>query len=399
MPATTPNFSPFPFAHLPRLTRSQAAIESAIARHAQGRRGGWRLAKLVGPVKIVGTSVVTRGFDPNAALVEVRWGSTSIAIAASGAIRAIAQRVLGGADEIAGPRPPTLAEHAVLAMLVAAALEDAGIPGEVWPLSEHAKAIHERELETVARRARLTIDHRERFGRGGIQPDVAGEIVVPGELRAPTVASGRRQAQTPMADTEIDRAPSVAAAPVAVAATPTLGAELIGLELALDLAGAPLAVVCWIPAELIVKAPPAQTHDWRFALPIVVARCWLPRDAVAALSPRDVVVVEPALSLIVGDGGFGLTATPGALEARVATSYVRTVATTDEPGLPLTVQLGSVRLTLRKLGELAVGEVIGLDRPLAGPYELHVAGQLIGHGELVDLDGETGVRIVSLNQK
>ena len=83
----------------------------------------------------------------------------------------------------------------------------------------------------------------------------------------------------------------------------------------------------------------------------------------------------------------------------MATGYVRTVATTDEPGLPLTVQLGSVRLTLRKLGELAVGEVIGLDRPLAGPYELHVAGQLIGHGELVDLDGETGVRIVSLNQK
>lgn len=398
MPASPPNFSPFPFAQLPRLTRSQAVIESALARHAQGRRGGWRLAKLVGPVKIVGTSIATRGFDPNAALVEIRWGATSIAVAASGAIRAIAQRVLGGADEVAAPRPATLAEHAVLAMLVAAALEDAGIPGQVWPLSEHAKTIHERELEAVARRARLTIDHRERFGRGGIQGDVAGEIVVPGELRVPTVASGRR-AQTP-ADT-IEQAATVAAPPVAVAvaAAPTLGAELIGLELALDIAGAPLAVVCWIPAELVLKAPPTRTHDWRFAVPIVVARCSLPREAVAALRPRDVVVVEPALALVVGDGGFGLTATPGALEARVATGYGRAVATPDEPGLPMTVQLGSVRLSLRKLGELAVGEVIGLDRPLAGPYEIHVAGQLIGHGELVDLDGETGVRIVSLNQK
>ena len=392
MPETVPNFSPFPFARLPRLSRAQAAIESAVARHAHGRRGGWRLAKLVGPVKIVGTSIVTRGFDPHVALVEVRWGSVSIAIAASGAIRAIAQRVLGGADEVAAPRPPTLAEHAVLAMLVAAALEDAGLPGEVWPLSEHARTIHERELEAVARRARVAIDQRERFGRGGLQSAVAGEIDATGELAPPTVASGRRGSPTEHAET-------IAAPIPPKPAAPTLGPELIGLELALDIAGAPLTLVCWLPAELILKAPPARAHDWGFALPIVVARCLLPREAASALKLRDVVVVEPALSLVVGEGVFGLTAAPGAVEVRVATGYVRVVPTSDEPGLPMTVQLGAVRLSLRKLGELAVGEVIGLDRPLAGPYEIHVGGQMIGHGELVDLDGETGVRIVSLNQK
>ncbi len=389
---TRPNFSPFPFARLPRMTRAQAAIESAVARHAQGRRGGWRLAKLVGPVKIVGTSIVTRGFDPHAALVEVRWGTVSIAIAASGAIRAIAQRVLGGADELAAPRPATLAEHAVLAMLVAAALEDAGIPGQVWPLSEHAKTIHERELEAVARRARLAIDQRELFGRGGLQSAVAGEIDATGELKAPTVASGRRGSPTEHAET-------IAVVVPPSPATPTLDSALIGLELALDIAGAPLAIVCWLPAELILKAPPAGTHDRRFALPIVVARCLLPREAVIALKLRDVVVVEPALSLTLGGGSFGLTATPGAVEARVTTGYVRAVATPDEPGLPMTVQLGATRLSLRRLGELAVGEVIGLDRPLAGPYEIHVGGRLIGHGELVDLEGETGVRIVSLTQE
>ena len=83
----------------------------------------------------------------------------------------------------------------------------------------------------------------------------------------------------------------------------------------------------------------------------------------------------------------------------MATGYVRTVAASDEAGLPVTVQLGTTRLSLRRLGELAVGEVIGLGRPLAGPYEIHAGGRLIGHGELVDLDGETGIRIVSLTQE
>jgi type III secretion protein Q len=51
---------------------------------------------------------------------------------------------------------------------------------------------------------------------------------------------------------------------------------------------------------------------------------------------------------------------------------------------------------VRQLVELAVGEVIPLGRPLAGPYEVRAAGQLVGEGELLDVDGELGVRIVSL---
>lgn len=386
-------------------------IESAIARQLQGRRGGWRLAKLVGPVKVLRTSIVERGFDPHAAVCEVRWGTSSIAIAASGGLRAIAQRVLGGADEIAGPRPPTLAEQAVLAMLVAAALEDAGVPGEVWPLSEQAKAIHERELDAVARRVRLAIDQRERFGRGGLE-DVVGEFEASGELKPPTVASGRRgiaHAETTPANAPVGvvnppnahgaHAATTPAVPVGPRTASPIGAELIGLELALDVAGAPLTIACWIPGALLLKAPPARAHEWMFALPIAVAGCLLPREALPGLKIRDVILVEPGLSLILGDGSFGLTAVPGAVEVRVATGYGRAVANPDDAGLPMTVQLGAVRLSLRRLAELAVGEVIGLDRPLAGPYEIHVGGRLIGHGELVDLDGETGVRIVSLTQE
>lgn len=394
MPVRPPNFSPFPFAQLPRLTRAQAAIESAVARHLDARRGA-PLAKLAssigGPVRVLGSRLVGASFDPEAALCELRLGTRAVAIAASGGIRALAQRLLGGAPELAAPRPPTLAEHAVLAVLVATALDDAGIAGEVWPLSEQARAIHQRGLDDAARRARLAIDQRALIGRGGMA-DAAPPPLDDPDPRPPTVAGSRRRAHVPAAG-----APATPAVKPSVSA---FAAELHGIELAIDAAGTPLTIACWIPGELLLEPPPARAWpSWTFALPVVVARCLLPRDAVAALAVRDVVVVEPGLRLIAGDGAFELTAAPDAVEARVATGYVRAVAPSDEVGLPLTVQLGTVRLSLRRLAELAVGEVIGLARPLAGPYEIHAAGRLIGHGELVDLDGEIGVRIVSLTQE
>jgi type III secretion protein Q len=72
------------------------------------------------------------------------------------------------------------------------------------------------------------------------------------------------------------------------------------------------------------------------------------------------------------------------------------MALLDEASLEVTVQLGATRLSLRQLGELAVGQIVPLGRPLAGPYEVRVAGRMVGQGELVDIDGELGVRIVSI---
>jgi type III secretion protein Q len=75
------------------------------------------------------------------------------------------------------------------------------------------------------------------------------------------------------------------------------------------------------------------------------------------------------------------------------------MALPDDAHLELTVQLGTTRMSLRALSELAVGQVISLGRPLAGPFEVRAGGRLVGQGELVDVDGELGVRIVSLAQE
>lgn len=321
MPVSRPNFSPFPYDRLPRIGRRDAAIASAVARWIAARSIGARVERLVGaPVRVRGVRVVERGAhpDPHAAVAEVRIaGEPLVVAAASRPVRAIAQRLLGGPPELDAPRPATVVEHAIWALVLAAALADLGVAGEVWPLA-------------------------------GAAPGGA-----------------------------------------------------LALELAVEVGAAPWTIAVLAAPDLVVRAPPPRpVPGWVFALPIVVARCALPAAAVRALAARDVVIVEPALALVVGDAVVGLTAAPGAVEATVATGYVRAeMALPDDAHLPLTVELGTTRLSLSRLAALAVGEVVTLGRPLGGPYEIRAAGRLIGHGELVDVDGELGVRIVSLTQE
>ncbi|HEY5933852.1 MAG TPA: FliM/FliN family flagellar motor switch protein [Kofleriaceae bacterium] len=254
-------------------------------------------------------------FDRHAALAELRVAGVSILLTASLApIRALAQRLVGGATELDAPRPPTSVDHAIWALVVAAAIADLGLAAEVWPFSD-----------------------------------------------------------------------------------PPLPDDAIAIEIAVTLPNQALVtVIAWCPRELAVRVPPPRPAPaWHFTLPIVVGRCELPADAIRALTVRDVVVVEGGLQLVVGDASVGLTAAPGSMEARVATGYVRR-AMADSAHLELTVQCGATAISLRDLAALAPGQIIPLGKPLAGPYEIRAAGTLIGQGELVDVDGELGVRIVSL---
>jgi type III secretion protein Q len=86
--------------------------------------------------------------------------------------------------------------------------------------------------------------------------------------------------------------------------------------------------------------------------------------------------------------------------AEVATGYVRRpMSLPDNAHVELTVALGTTQLSLRQVFELSVGQIVQLGRPLAGPFELRAAGRLVGKGELVDVDGELAVRIVSVGDQ
>ncbi|MBW2733394.1 MAG: type III secretion system cytoplasmic ring protein SctQ [Deltaproteobacteria bacterium] len=62
----------------------------------------------------------------------------------------------------------------------------------------------------------------------------------------------------------------------------------------------------------------------------------------------------------------------------------------------LVVELGRVEMTAAEVMNLGKGDVVTLQRALVKPVDLRVGGKLLGRAELVDVDGEAGIRIVEL---
>lgn len=63
---------------------------------------------------------------------------------------------------------------------------------------------------------------------------------------------------------------------------------------------------------------------------------------------------------------------------------------------PLVVELGRVSLTIVGIGDLKAGTIIELSKTPSDAVDLVVGGKSIGKGELVEVEGDLGVRIVSL---
>jgi flagellar motor switch/type III secretory pathway protein FliN len=183
------------------------------------------------------------------------------------------------------------------------------------------------------------------------------------------------------------------------------------------LANAPVSIGLRVPRALELRAAPAQrprawTERAMFDVPVVLGRSAVRRDDLARLAPRSVVTLDrvharpsasqPAIAqaeLVVFGGAIGVAIAPGAVVAAVTTSYsARSMALPDDAHVELTVGLGTTQLSLRQIIDLAVGQVVPLGRPLAGPFEIRAAGKLVGRGELVAVDGELGVRVVSLEE-
>jgi type III secretion system YscQ/HrcQ family protein len=71
------------------------------------------------------------------------------------------------------------------------------------------------------------------------------------------------------------------------------------------------------------------------------------------------------------------------------------VAANDVP-VTLVVELGRVNLSLRRLADLKPGDVVELGRHSREPVELTSGGRLVARGELVQIDNELGVRVLSV---
>lgn len=163
--------------------------------------------------------------------------------------------------------------------------------------------------------------------------------------------------------------------------------------------------------------PPIATAgalgDLPIALRLVGATCTASRSEIAALAAGDAFVV-PGLAnppknaaLVAERGELGLAvevADAGRLVVRglvesfpweVQMDADTTARVIDDASVVVRVELGSVEMKAREWAALGAGDVITLGRKLGEPAVLRVAGVEVARGELVQVDGEYGVRIVA----
>ena len=68
----------------------------------------------------------------------------------------------------------------------------------------------------------------------------------------------------------------------------------------------------------------------------------------------------------------------------------------DDIPLQISVELSRIPITAEEVVGLQVGEVLDLNRVPGEPVDLSVNGKVVGRGELVEVEGHLGVRILSL---
>lgn len=97
-------------------------------------------------------------------------------------------------------------------------------------------------------------------------------------------------------------------------------------------------------------------------------------------------------SVVVGDRSVALTRELESDMSNEDASQVLKEAVLDAP-VVVHVELGSVSLTAREWAALQPGDVIETSRRINEPVSLRVAGREVARGELVEIEGELGVRI------
>lgn len=104
---------------------------------------------------------------------------------------------------------------------------------------------------------------------------------------------------------------------------------------------------------------------------------WIVRGLERGAPPRSATLVEAAMT--------------ESKEEIVRTGELAVVA---EVPVEVSIELGRIELRVSELAALVPGRVISARIPVGGPVELRAAGRTLAVGELVDVEGELGVRIL-----
>ena len=206
--------------------------------------------------------------------------------------------------------------------------------------------------------------------------------------------------------------------PLQAEPAPRPAGEIVGIELVLLVNHTPYR--CEVHVALDALAPvrqPRLTHipGLPIRLPLVIAiapmapsalaslrtaDCWLPGAGcqvdtglagkallVAPMAERGISVqLMPDGQLMLGDGE--------AVPQDAEDMEISEVAL--EAPIVVRVEVGAVQMLAREWAELQPGDVVQTRNRIAGPAVLRVAGREVARGELVNVDGQVGVRIREL---
>lgn len=273
--------------------------------------------------------------------------------------RAVVARVVGRPGGLGDPRTPTAPEieGALLAVICAVARRAHGATESLQPVGSGAWVITPGERH-LAVRASVMI--------GADAYGVNAAVQVPASYVAPPLA-GRDQLES-------------------------LGELPISIPVVIAVASAPAGEIYGIAAG-DVFLPGA---GWTVGSTLVASARRLTGQVILAAPDRD-----RGITGTLGEGGeivvVGLKATPPDAEAAMSSSerddQTATAEVILDAPLVVRVEMGAVTLAAREWAALGPGDVIALAKRVSEPVVLRIAGLEVARGELVDIEGELGVRI------
>ena len=207
---------------------------------------------------------------------------------------------------------------------------------------------------------------------------------------------------------------------------PPVGEEALVVEVTLLLEGRPYTLTLYVVGgpSTAARAPRlAQLGSLELAIPLVIGSVALERQELLGLELGGALLLGESASIGCDGMGQGVLVAPqgergigvelrsdgrlvvgDAAEARLTVEREKsseseaetlTDVLLDTP-IVVRVELGAVSMTAREWAELGPGDVIETAQRIAEPVVLRVAGREVGRGELVNVDGQVGVRIQKL---
>lgn len=209
-----------------------------------------------------------------------------------------------------------------------------------------------------------------------------------------------------------------------VADLPSL--ELTGFRIELDNEGQGTEAELWVDelglgflanAMRVIEPAPQDLQYWEhLTLPIYFSAGWtnLSLETLEGIEKHDVILLDEcclgegdSIAIRVGNAsgirgeliGTSITLTQG-LEAIMHDEDQQELEDErllDDIGIRVSFDLGERSLTLAELRMLAPGYIFELGRDLRRSVTIRANGKVIGEGELVDIEGQTGVSVLSIS--